>query len=241
LATEKRELTAVERYVAALHQPVSAERLETYRPAGGDDLVMLVNYYWNIALCEALYPTLHCVEVALRNTLHTTMTNRFGNEFWFDDLSIIFSEQKADVDKARANLARRRQDDNSGKIVAELTFGFWVSLLTKRYEEHLWKPDGYQLVLAAFPSIPRKQRTRSTIHRRYFAINQLRNRVFHFEPIWHRKTLPQDHRDILDALGWISTRQLATVQLFDRFGSVVEQHSKQELRARLETYILTAT
>ena len=60
----------VVRLVSDLELPLARVRLSTYRPAGGTDEEMLVNYLWNMALCEALYPCLNTLEVSLRNGLH---------------------------------------------------------------------------------------------------------------------------------------------------------------------------
>lgn len=43
---------------------------------------MLANYFWNMDLAKALFPALHAVEVALRNTVHTTLTNRYRTQEW---------------------------------------------------------------------------------------------------------------------------------------------------------------
>jgi hypothetical protein len=201
---------------------------------------MLVNYYWNIALCQALYPVLDCVEVALRNTIHVTLTHHFGTEFWFDDLAIVRREQYDDAQKARDNLIKRRQSHNSGKIVAELNFGFWVQMLAKRYEARLWRPNQYALMLSAFPNVSRRSRNRGSIHGRYLSINLLRNRVFHFEPIWHYTNLSQHHTEVVDAIGWISPRQEEAVNLFDTFQEV-NQNGKTVVKAKIEGYLAGRT
>lgn len=229
-----------ELFVQDLLRPVSKERLDKYRLPGGSDLDLLVNYYWNIALCQALYPVLDCVEVALRNTIHMTLTEHFGTEYWFDDLTIVRQEQYDDVQEARARLIRRRQAHNAGKIVAELNFGFWVQMLTKHYEAPFWRPNQYTLMLTAFPNVSRRSRNPRAIHRRYFNINLLRNRVFHFEPIWHYTNLPQQHVEIVDAIGWISSRQKGAVKLFDTFQETY-QDGKTLVKAKIEGYLAAST
>jgi hypothetical protein len=63
-----------------------------------------------------------------------------------------------------------------GKVIAELTFGFWPSTVTKRFHTKLWVPSLHK----AFPHarVPRK-----IIHLRLETIRHLRNRIAHHEPI----------------------------------------------------------
>jgi hypothetical protein len=236
MATNSTEPAPETLFVQDLLRPVSHERLERYRPAGGSDLEMLVNYYWNIALCQAFYPVLNCVEVALRNTIHMTLTDHYGTENWFDDLTIVRQEQYDDAQKARANLIKRRQAHTAEKIVAELNFGFWVQMLTKHYEAPLWRPNRYGLMLTAFSNVSRRSRTPGDIHYRYYSINLLRNRVFHFEPIWHRRNLLQEHAKVMDAIGWISPRQKEAVNLFDTFPEV-NKDGKAMVKAKIDGYL----
>ena len=68
----------VDQFVQAMAMPISVPRLERYRPKTGaaPNLHMLTNYFWNMDLAEALFPSLHAVEVALRNTINTTLVGR---------------------------------------------------------------------------------------------------------------------------------------------------------------------
>ena len=91
----------VNKFVTSLHFPIPQVRLEKYRTDPACDLHMLTNYFWNIALCEALYPTLHAVELSLRNAIHTTLTNRYNTEEWWDVPRILYIDQKRDLDRKK--------------------------------------------------------------------------------------------------------------------------------------------
>lgn len=98
------------------------------------------------------------------------------------------------------NRARSKAKDSSGtvrpgKVVAELTFGFWRYLLTAHYEASLWTPA----LRHAFPS----GLARGTVYELVEHINILRNRVAHHEPI-HRRNLQTDLLRIEQLLDWIS-------------------------------------
>ena len=78
---------------------VSAPRLTSYLEDGDENLVPAVSrYVWNTALCEALYPSVHGVEVAFRNIIDRRMQVLHG-EYWFDDPAVLIVK---DHDKAVA-------------------------------------------------------------------------------------------------------------------------------------------
>lgn len=72
-----------------------------------------------------------------------------------------------------------------GKVIAELTFGFWLQLTDSKLEHKLWVPCLHK----AFA--PRKAPKRATFNQQLEKLRQLRNRVAHHEPIFHL--------DLLDA------------------------------------------
>jgi hypothetical protein len=206
--------------VRALEDAVSRTRLEAYRPAGAADLDMVVNYLWNTELSEALYPSLQAFEIALRNGIHRALTVQFGTELWFDR-GILLEWQEKTLEEARRELTLHRKPHEPGRIVAELSFGFWSSMFNSPYEEPLWYANGAASLDIVFPHIPRAMRTRRTISRRIERIRRLRNRVFHYEPIWNKADLHQRHQQILEALAWISPETREMVGQLDRFEHIL--------------------
>jgi hypothetical protein len=199
--------------VSDLYLPLSQVRLEAYRPAGASDLEMLTNYFWNIDLAEGLVPSLHGIELALRNTIHTGLTNLHGTEMWFRQPGLLDSWHTTEFNKAHSRVAKN-PPVTAGKLVAELNFGFWTGLLGGSYEQPLWKPNGYALLRAAFPHVAT---SRKNIYGRLTAIRELRNRVFHHEAIWHRPNLGGEHNDIHQAINWISPALHRAIHSVDNF------------------------
>lgn len=76
-------------FVPDFEQAFSRERLEGYRGESADDLEMLTNYFWNIAPCEAMMPTFHALEVALRNSMHDAFAAKDGAPTWFNDRQLL--------------------------------------------------------------------------------------------------------------------------------------------------------
>jgi hypothetical protein len=223
----------VTRLVRELRFPVSPVRLEAYRPAGGTDLEMIVNYLWNIELSEALYPCLQTFEVALRNSIHDALTYHFGTEFWFDE-GILLDWQQTTLQEAKDQLETYKKPLEPGRIVAELAFGFWSSMFNSPYEESLWHANGAALIDTVFPNLPRTLRTRKKLSHHIERIRRLRNRVFHYEPIWNKSDLDARHRQIHEALAWISPEMRAVMALCDRFDDVFQ--SRPAIEAKLTAH-----
>lgn len=84
-----------------------------------------------------------------------------------------------------------------GKVIAELTFGFWRQLTTKAMEKSVWVP----YLHTAFPH----GTSRSIIDAQISAVNALRNRIAHHEPLFTPTIDPETtHADMLDCLRLLS-------------------------------------
>jgi len=106
-------------------------------------------------------------------------------------------------------------------VVAELHFGFWTSLLDVRYEHNqLFWP---KLLKPCFPAMPRKLRTRHYLSKQLNRIRKLRNRVFHYEPIWHWQDLVEQHSILLMLIKWLSPAAKQYVDLLDEFPCIQQQ------------------
>ena len=104
------------------------------------------------------------------------------------------------------------------KIVAELTFGFWVTLLNSEYELTLWKG-----LRQAFPHMPKKYRKRKNVSSPCNALRKLRNRVFHHESIcWDLDYITEIHDRLILVLGWMNSDMPAWLEKVDNFSKVVD-------------------
>ena len=213
-----------------LQRALSTGRLEPYlsQSTQRDMDVALATYLWNLDLSESLYPSLHGIEVALRNSIHEAASEKFNSEFWF--ASHLVGYEKETIDKIGQEFSRRNIRATPGKYIAECNFGFWVNLFNSEYEHILWR----SLMRKVFPYAPRSSRTRSTIRSRLDSVRRLRNRVFHFEPIWRLPDLRQQHFDILETIGWINPTFREMTEPGDRFPQVFDD-GPAAYQARLET------
>ena len=165
---------------AALEETISQDRLTSYlAETQGDKTKAFQLYAWNASISAALYVPLQGLEVTLRNALHRQLTDCFGTQ-WYDQRTvrtILTPRSVARLDEAKATL---RQPVTPSRLVAELSFGFWISLLgpgpKKRYEFQLWRPA----LRKAFPTPERL--LRHDVHEPLDYLRTLRNRIAHHEP-----------------------------------------------------------
>lgn len=201
-----------------LRRAISHERLDTYRQrgSGSDDAELFAHYAWNMALSESLYTPLQCLEVSLRNSIHDAASAQFKTNAWFDLPGILSSQEINKVQEAKNALIKGKKTLDAGRIIPELTFGFWTSLFDVRYEKILWP----WLLKPVVPNMPRHIRIRKNLSKRLNRVRTLRNRIFHHEPIWHWRDLQNQHTEILEAITWVNPAMKAFVEEFDRFEDI---------------------
>jgi hypothetical protein len=183
---------------------ITEDRLSSYVTAAGGDLRRaLALYDWNTRASAAVLATSAMVEVIVRNALDVRLQRwadqRRGGGDWLD-AAPLDAQGKSDVIKARERATRRGRDPEvHGKVVAELSSGFWRYLVASRYLTALWIPGAH----AAFPSGPADLRMRrEQVERRLHNLMIVRNRAAHHEPI-HRRDLARDFRDAVTVAGWV--------------------------------------
>jgi len=212
---------------------LSIDRLKSYEILcpNKDDMDIIGAYHWNLLISQTLYPFIHSIEIALRNSIHQAASQKFETEFWFEKV-VINGKSKSMLDDTKNDLYRKFGQVSASDIVAGLTFGFWTNLLkqktyTDQFNPHRLWPD---LISSVFPYYARGQDDRKNISNRFEEIRLIRNRLFHHEPIWkfrHAKTsdaciaeLRRKFNDIFKAIGWISKykrnylREFGFVELF---------------------------
>ncbi len=121
-----------------LLQALAAERLDAYRHDQAEPHIALARYLWNMALCESLYSPLQMVEVGLRNALQRALEKHFRTAHWYDQPAcqqLLTRTQQSQVSKAKENLQRLKKTISPGRMVAELTFGFWTAFFNKRFAQ----------------------------------------------------------------------------------------------------------
>ena len=204
----------------ALSVTLSVDRIGTYLThAKGDHAEAIRLYERNTRLSEALYSVLQGVEVGVRNAMHGSLSAGFGRPDWYEVVSFNATEQ-ARINEAKETIARNNKHLSPGRMVSELTFGFWVAILAKHYATTLWIPHLHR-------AFQHKALGHAAVHRRLNGIRFLRNRVAHHECILSRD-LEADYIEIIEAVSWICPETAAWIRETTRFeGAFQEQFGRK--------------
>lgn len=161
-------------------------------------------YEVNAELSASVWSIIADVEVVLRNivaeaiTAHHSTVRPGGSHRWYDAPSWFPSGNKWFSSRTQTSIqqAMSRVGDPGpggprppeGRVVAELTLGFWRYLLVARYEHSLWNPAiRHSFVgLGHLSGADGRKAVYSAVER----LNYLRNRVAHHEPIYEAFTIP---------------------------------------------------
>ncbi len=205
--------------------------MNTYlQAANGDKEKALRLYTWNTAVSAAFYGPLQGLEVALRNSMHRQLELTYGSN-WYDNPECGFDAGTLNrIDTAKSTLRRGKYSIDPPHVVAELPFGFWVSLLgrggqprhpgtmKKNYEMILWRP-------ALYKTFPHSRRNRSATHKPLDYLRTLRNRIAHHEPIFTRH-LKKDYQSILEVTEWICPKTADWIKHHSRDDNLLGQNSQ---------------
>lgn len=206
-----------------IRRAFSAPRMRPYLATSGQDERRAVAlYWWNIEISAAFYGPLHCLEIALRNALHDQLILRYRRPDWWASAPLtghgVRLVTEAVLKCRRRGLVPPMADD----VVAELSFGFWVSLLSNHrgssYDRNLWVPTLHR-------AFPRYSGPRVSLHQAFETMRLLRNRIMHHEPIHHRD-LAADHRKLYRLLDAIDPVLATEVRVLDRIPKVLSRRDE---------------
>jgi hypothetical protein len=189
--------------IRALRDALSPARLTTYiRRAHGNTRRALDLYAWNVNAGAALYPILQVNEIALRNAIDRALVAQFGAQWPYASgfLRTLPRSEKETFESGRGRLERalRVPRASTGDIVATQTYGFWVMLLTSRFQRRIWNQEFARSFASAPPQVDR-----AVVHDRADEIRRLRNRIAHHEPLLNHD-LPGAHQRAASMVRWIS-------------------------------------
>lgn len=173
-------------------------------------------YKANIELSEAFYPILSVLEISLRNAIHGTLKNHFQDEYWFKNKLPV--EFLPFISEATQKLTAQRKNITADRIIAELNFGFWNRLFNRNYTALLWKP-----LRLIFKNTPKHLRQRDTIADALFRIRTLRNRIYHYEPIFgNLQDIENLYNEMLNFLTWLDNDLPKLLTDIDRFNDILK-------------------
>ena len=174
----------------AIETTLSPARLKRYLPAADFDKHLALRLYvWNARICEALYLPLQLAEVAVRNAISMPVRKRFGDQWFINPrfCNLLPARHKNNLNSTVLKEATLlRPNPHQDNVVAGLEFGFWVSLMTSRFQNHIWINGIGQ----SFPGAQNSE-TRTTIHQKLDKMRRFRNLVAHHHAIFDRAPQPE--------------------------------------------------
>jgi hypothetical protein len=164
----------------AIERSLSVERFRTYlNTADQDPARALRLYLWNAQVEAAFYLPVQAVEVALRNSIDTTLSQRFVQTWWQhpDFRKIVGKQAIYLLDQAVASSRTRQKMAVAADVIAAISFGVWVNLCRKHP----------RLTMSGFASSAPETHQEISFQIRH--VHELRNRIAHHEPIFRRDLL----------------------------------------------------
>lgn len=185
---------------------ISNPRFNTYMLATNNNVSTALRLYqWNLQISSAFIIPLQVCEIAARNGVVLALERQYGLNWHLSD-SFIRSlphpkygySPSIDFRQTSDKLSRRHVL-TEGKIVADLKFAFWESMLTKRHDTRLWKP--YFSKAFPYADNPEVHLSRRKINQSLGQVRELRNRIAHHEPIFTRN-ITEEYNRIIDIIGY---------------------------------------
>jgi hypothetical protein len=168
-------------------------------------------YLINIELSEALYPALSLLEISLRNAIHQKLKEYFNDDFWFKNQ--LPGEFQTAIQRAERKIQFQKKTVTADGIIAELNFGFWNRLFNRYHAKLLWKP-----LRTIFVHLPKQEKQRKNIDESLHRIRNIRNRVYHYEPIFRDfNYLASVYQEIRLLLFWLHQLLPIVLNKVDRF------------------------
>jgi len=207
---------------------ITEERLSKYDVVAGDDQVLAPDLYErNTALSEAFYAPLQTLEVTLRNAMNSALSEAFGAEWFAERLDRFqFSQRKA-LEDAANKIKRQSKPLTNGRVVAELSFGFWTGIYGRHYES-FWR----KILRPCFVNGP-KRLVRKDVHGRLDRLRLLRNRIAHHEPLLNWD-LRGEYENALEVVSWLSPVTAQWARRHSRFEATYNAPQTDRLRRHIE-------
>lgn len=210
---------------ANLEYFLSQPRMNRFLVAAGNSQSKARQLYRiNLRVCQAFYPVFNLFEISLRNSMNIQLSAHFADPSWITNQRTGFMndpslgpqyKMRNRVRNTITFLNSRGTPVTTGKMISEQTFGFWTSL---------FDPSHYRLiagsVIHCFPHKPAGI-ARVDINVKLNGIRELRNRIYHNEPICFNGPnvdfthVTQVRQDIYDLLDWMNPDLADHVRYYD--------------------------
>lgn len=185
----------------ATYNKVLAKIHDSSSPLTNLDKVLFYAKIQDIYSC--FYVVIQTLEITLRNRIYNALENHYGTKSCFN--SLMQEHFCTTTTKNIINTALKKtqmdfkckqcQQYTSQDVLARITFGLWPELLQPSYRKELfWQKYGSTV-------FPNKDRAKlSQIHNDLMKIGKLRNRLYHYEPLWKTTKEFSDSNQLMETL-----------------------------------------
>lgn len=203
---------------ATTEQWLSNPRLHVYlHETSGSIPAALDLYDWNAEVASSCLRDLGHFEVLIRNRYAGKLTTQYADwtsptsTIWQLETGIASTRQKQhrlnDGSSKSVRTARAKvTPPTEGHTIANLTFGFWMMLTSAPRDSTIWTPMLSSLFVG---------RSRGYVHDRMEKLNDFRNRLAHWEPVFSTTTGLSGRLQVFDQFftevdpdvaAWVGTR-----------------------------------
>lgn len=154
-------------------------------------------YSWNEEISCELLKLISTIEVVMRNRFHLALSqkyhtggtqNQYSND-WYNQAPL--NPKSKDKIKGETHFYKKgagqipkNPQPSPNNVISNMTFGFWKNLLDMNISWDTLIPTIVPNHRYTSTSHWAKEKNRDALYARIELINNLRNRVAHFEPIW---------------------------------------------------------
>ena len=165
-----------------LHTAIPYPRFLKYLAFCGQDRKKALKLYRaNLILSQKLYAVIGQFEIILRNSIDRHYRFRYGQDWMLDAVQpggfLDGAGCEASYHSIQEGFYSLKEKYSPDAMVSRLTFGFW----TYQYSPKIFAAGG-SFLLNTFPNRPFGTKQKD-IFQSLFKINEIRNRVAHYEPL----------------------------------------------------------
>ena len=163
-------------------------------------------YKENLLLSKSFYLPLSVLEISLKNSIDNHFAKQIGID-WLFDKDFIKQQLQYKINNAIKILNQNNKTYNKNKILnhnnlmSELSFGFWIILLKKPYQQYLRYNDLKQ-IFSNLPSSKDKKINRHFVFTKLNKIRLFRNKVFHHDRIINKSEYKTMMSEIYEVLSY---------------------------------------
>jgi hypothetical protein len=206
--------------VDAIMSSISPAKLLPYKRLGfKNDWELVQGYFFLLEVSSHFVAPLQLLEVGLRNKMHSAIWALTKKEEWYKTVPVSTESKRQVADALRSAKRKLGRHETTDDIVCRLMLGFWVFLLDTPYRttgpNNLWQKCKDDVFPAG------KTESIASIFDELKALNKLRNRLFHHEPLWKASGInsmsgalartSSQYGRVLKVLKWVSPEKHSVV------------------------------